>query len=275
MKSHHPLVSIVTPVRNGSKYVEELIASVLDQDYSSIEHIIIDDGSNDNGATVEILKRYPHLRWWSRENRGAYATINEGLAATTGELVTVICADDKYACRTAISSAVRLWSVDPNCDAVYGETIRIDESGHEEDRQPPLSGPLWVFPYYAVVTHCSLLVRRSVIVDGKIFFDVNIPYAADTDWILRLIHSGCRFERLRQPIAHFRQHSMQRSHTGSAQMSEDHRRVMQNHGGFNPVVAFVVNKWWRFVKLRSLCQHRGFLVCFEAIRTHFRYAKPR
>jgi glycosyltransferase involved in cell wall biosynthesis len=62
-----PLVSIMTPVYNGSKYIEELILSVKSQDYTEIEHIVIDDGSADNGATVDILKRYPHVRWWSRE----------------------------------------------------------------------------------------------------------------------------------------------------------------------------------------------------------------
>ena len=58
-----PLVSIITPVYNGAEYLEELIISVRDhQDYPYIEHIIIDDGSTDDGETVSILKKYPHLR---------------------------------------------------------------------------------------------------------------------------------------------------------------------------------------------------------------------
>src|SRR5438876_704742 len=74
---------------------DELIKSVLEQDYLHIEHIIIDDGSTDDGATVEVLKRYPHLRWWSRENKGQYATLNEGLATARGSVVGIISADDK------------------------------------------------------------------------------------------------------------------------------------------------------------------------------------
>ena len=52
-----PLVSIITPVYNGAEYLDELIQSVLRQDYPNIEHLIIDDGSQDDGATVSVLKK--------------------------------------------------------------------------------------------------------------------------------------------------------------------------------------------------------------------------
>mgnify|MGYP001618763453 CR=1 FL=1 len=51
-----PLVSIVTPVFNGAKYLEECLQSVLKQTYPHIEHIVIDGGSSD--GTLDILKDY-------------------------------------------------------------------------------------------------------------------------------------------------------------------------------------------------------------------------
>ena len=62
------LVSIITPTYNGAEYLDEMIQSVLQQDYLNIEHLIIDDGSQDNDATLAILRKYSHLRWWSRPN---------------------------------------------------------------------------------------------------------------------------------------------------------------------------------------------------------------
>lgn len=273
MKSHQPSVSIITPVYNGSKYLEELIKSVLEQDYPRIEHIIIDDGSNDDGATVQILKRYPHLRWWSRPNKGQIATQNEGLSASTGEIVTVICADDKYASSTAISAAVELLLSNGSYDAVYGETIIIDENGREHDRQPPGSGPLWLFRYHSVVLHCSLLLKRSVVVDAGFLFDERFPYLSDYDWINRLIRGGCRFRRLRKPIARYREHSMQRTHDVSAARIEERRTVIELHGKPNPMLAFFVNKWWRSVKFMNLFRRRGLLACCQAIRAHFNHEK--
>ena len=270
MKSRQPLVSIITPVFNGSKYLEELIVSVLDQDYRAIEHIIIDDGSNDNGATVEILKRYPHLRWWSRPNRGAYATINEGLAASTGEVVTVICADDKYAAKTAISAAVEPFLAGHRCDAVHGETIWIGEDGRIVDIEGPRGGPLWMFRYHPVIQHCSLLVRRDKIVDAGLWFDESFPYAADFDWIMRMILAGYHFRRLRRPVAMFRMHHMQRSKDVSEARVEEFQRLRQRYGKGNRFIRFMILQWVTLTKLKNLLFRRGVLAGVQEIRSRAR-----
>ena len=56
-ENYSPLVSIITPVKNGSEYLDSLIKSVINQNYPNIEYIIIDDGSNDNGQTIQLLKK--------------------------------------------------------------------------------------------------------------------------------------------------------------------------------------------------------------------------
>src|SRR5581483_8904204 len=62
-EGRRPLVSVVTPSMNQGEFVEETIRSVLEQDYPRIEHIVVDGGSSD--GTLDILRRYPHLRWIS------------------------------------------------------------------------------------------------------------------------------------------------------------------------------------------------------------------
>ena len=64
----YPLVSIVTPSFNSSRFIVETIESVQSQDHPNIEHIVID--GNSNGGTVEILKRYPQLQWVSEADSG-------------------------------------------------------------------------------------------------------------------------------------------------------------------------------------------------------------
>jgi glycosyltransferase involved in cell wall biosynthesis len=186
---NQPLISIITPVFNGAEYLDELIKSVVEQDYPHIEHIIIDDGSTDNGATVRVLKRYPHLRWWSRENKGQYATLNEGLAAARGAIIGVISADDKYLTPSTLSSVVQYWQMHPEYGCIYGRTLRMDRKGDMLPLDPTLRAepfPSWFLRYSLLLQHCSLFVHRTLVVDKKIGFDPTFRYAGDWDWIIRL-----------------------------------------------------------------------------------------
>jgi len=90
-----PLISILTPSYNQGAFIEQTIQSVLAQNDSCVEHIVIDGGSTDE--TVAILTRYPHLKWISEKDRGQGDSLNKGLAMATGELVGWINSDDFYA----------------------------------------------------------------------------------------------------------------------------------------------------------------------------------
>jgi len=204
-----PLVSIVTPVYNGSRYLEDLIRSVLAQDYPNIEHVIIDDGSTDGGETISILKRYPHLRWWSRPNKGQCRTVNEGFSAAQGSILTAINADDMYAGPSAIGSAVRHLISCPRHAGVFGYTIYMDETGKPLPVHPPRRLPWWALSSYLFVVQCSLLFRADILKNGQMFPDPSLRYRWDRDWILRMVHAGFRFAYLDQPIGAFRYHASQ------------------------------------------------------------------
>ncbi len=234
-----PLVSIVTPVYNGARYLEDLVQSVLKQDYPFIEHIIIDDGSDDDGATVAVLKRYPHLRWWSRENRGQYVTINEGIAAAEGLIVGVISADDVYVTPGAISSVIGYWRSNPGCAFVYGRALRMDAEGLPYPYQlHDMTGLLhpWFQRYYNFIPHCSLFVCRNVITEERMWFDPTTRYCGDWDWIYRLFRTDRTFGFVDQVLSVYRHHDDQVSHiVGMKERAEEKRRLMRKYG-LNPSV---------------------------------------
>ena len=91
-----PRISIVTPNYNLAAFLEHTLSSVLRQDYPNLEYIVIDDGSTDNSA--EVIRRYDsHIAYWTtRPNKGQYATINEGFARSTGEIMAWLNSDDMY-----------------------------------------------------------------------------------------------------------------------------------------------------------------------------------
>jgi glycosyltransferase involved in cell wall biosynthesis len=90
-----PIVSVIVPVYNQGAYVAGAIASVLEQRYSPVELIVINDGSTD--GTADRLKAYEHkARIIHQENRGAAAALNRGIRESRGSLVCWLSADDEF-----------------------------------------------------------------------------------------------------------------------------------------------------------------------------------
>ena len=98
-------VTIITPSYNQREYLEDCILSVVNQDYTNIEYIIIDGGSTD--GSQELIHRYADYidHWVSEPDRGQSHAINKGFRKATGQIVAWLNADDMYF-PDAVSTAV-------------------------------------------------------------------------------------------------------------------------------------------------------------------------
>jgi glycosyltransferase involved in cell wall biosynthesis len=221
--------SIITPVYNGAEYIEALIQSVLQQTHDSFEHIIIDDGSMDDGKTAAILANYSHVRWWSRANRGQYATMNEGLEAAHGEWVCFISADDLMS-PGALAAVDAFIKSHLTADVIYGRTAYIDIHGSRYEAQHAFRHiPTKLYPYLLGISHCSMYVRKSILLAKELKFDETLRYNGDYDWILSLIRRKLVFEFIDRDLSQVRIHPQRASAIFEKQMIEERRQVFTHH----------------------------------------------
>ena len=100
MKNNYPLISIIIPCYNHEKYIEDSIQSIIEQTYSNIEFIIIDDGSKDQSVEkIQAMlpaceQRFERIYFNTRPNKGLCATLNEALMLCRGKYVSIIASDD-------------------------------------------------------------------------------------------------------------------------------------------------------------------------------------
>ena len=91
-----PKISIIIPIYNMEKYLNECLDSVISQTLKDIEIICINDGSIDNSLAIlkEYEKKDKRIKVISHNNKGVSATKNEGLKITTGEYIIFVAPDD-------------------------------------------------------------------------------------------------------------------------------------------------------------------------------------
>lgn len=228
MSTSSPKISIVTPVYNGAQYIEFLIQSVLEQAYPYIEHIVIDDGSDDDGETAKVLRRFPHLEYWGRNNHGQYATMNEGLEAATGDWVCFVSADDLVS-SNAVSTIVEAISKHPEADGFFGRTWYINEDGSKYAVQPAFPGKVSLYRYLAQIPHCSVYMRRDYLLEHNYRFDASLRYNGDYDWFLSVLADEPTLFYVSEYLSLIRKHDAQISRMNYQSILDERTTVFRRH----------------------------------------------
>ena len=243
-------ISVVVPLYNHERYIEQTLQSVLSQTMPAHEIIVIDDGSTDGSAArVDRLReRHPQIALWSRENGGAHSAINAGIERATGDLVAILNSDDIYhPDRLAImlrelDGASRPDAVATALDFIDGDGRAIRNSWYEEGvafyrRTQDLA--LTLINGNFLMTTSNLLLRRSLFDEIGGFSPLR--YAHDLDFFLRLIARGKTIRLIRQPLLSYRQHP-------ANTIKESALKVKAETAA---AVAFFLNQLWHPADRRS------------------------
>jgi len=114
-----PLISIITVVYNGEKYIEQTIKSVLNQSFKNFEYIIIDGKSDD--STLNIINKYKNKIdiILSQKDKNLWDAVNKGIRLSKGEIIGWISADDTYT-PSALKIISNYFNNNKNIDFLFG-----------------------------------------------------------------------------------------------------------------------------------------------------------
>ena len=181
-------ISVVVPAYNSQRTIIETITSVLQQTFSDLELIVINDGSTDR--TLELLETIqdPRLKIYSYPNGGLPTARNRGIGCATGEFISFIDADDLWT-PDKLELQLKALEKNPQAGVAYSWTICMGNNGNSFHPGVSESFQGNVYPNLLVgnfiASGSNVLIRRKAI-ESVGYFDESLKSCEDWDYWLRL-----------------------------------------------------------------------------------------
>jgi glycosyltransferase involved in cell wall biosynthesis len=220
-----PLISVVTVVYNGGRYLEQTILSIINQTYENIEYIIVDGGSSD--GTLDIIRKYDDRidYWVSEPDKGIYDAMNKGINLARGELIGLLNADDYYE-PDAAEAIVDTYRADPCQQVLYGNTFFLQEALNLRYKSYA-SMKYWrgmCFSHQAMFVHRD--IYRSL---GP--YDTGLRIAADYDFVVKAATKGICFTPVDAFLVNYRNTGLSAQNQISSM--REGRRVLRKYVSFS------------------------------------------
>lgn len=203
-----PLISVIMPVYNGEAFLKEAIESILNQDFTNFEFIIINDGSTDRSEQIILSYADPRIRYVKNEtNIRLIKTLNKGIDLAKGKYIARMDADD-ISTKDRFRKQIDILRSSPNIHVVSSIAYNILEEGTVF--APPTK---WyssdaikiISPLASLICHPAVMCRADVLKKNKYRDEVEYIHIEDAELWIRLIENGGTLHIVNEPLLYYRQ----------------------------------------------------------------------
>ncbi len=234
--NEQPVISVITVVFNAAELLGRTVRSIREQTWPGVEYIVVDGGSTD--GTLEVIRANEDViaKWVSEPDNGLYDAMNKGIRMAGGEYLWFINAGDEIYDRDVLTSI--FGKEQSPADVYYGETLIIDEEGHEigmRRLRAPENLSWKSLINGMVVCHQSFIVHKSV----APFYDLNYQIAADYSWMLHSLRKAGTVTNTHLILSKFLDGGLNKQKIPRA-LAERFRIMVRHYGVFRVLLMHVV-----------------------------------
>lgn len=225
--------------------IRNAIESVLAQDYTDIEYIVVDGASTD--GSLSIINEYQKqiTKVLSEPDHGMYEAINKGIRIATGEVVGLVHSDDMLYAPDTISRLVAKIQ-ETGADFIYGNGLFVNAEDTQKIIRNWIGGDyrLWKVRHGWLPLHPTCYIRRDVILKRGLYNE-TYKIAADSDLLFRYLLGGdLAVVYLDEYIVRMRMGGMSTDSDRRKQMWKEDVRMYRSHG-MNPILTKVEKMLWK------------------------------
>lgn len=224
-------VTIVIPLYNGERWIEQTLASAIAQSYRDLEILVVDDGSSDNSASIveRFCQKDSRVRLIRKENGGASSARNRGLEEAQGEYFAPLDQDDLWHPDKLRQQVLAFQNAGPDAGAVYCWCSAIDANGCILRRDAGVSDAEGNVLIDLIMANWmpsgSVPLFRTTAVRCAGGYRSSVNPADDIDLYIRIAEAST-FRVVKEFLVGYRQHETNVSHDG-ARMVGQFERVMK------------------------------------------------
>jgi glycosyltransferase involved in cell wall biosynthesis len=256
-----PLITVITVVYNGAKYLEDTIKSVINQTYPNVEYIIIDGGSTD--GTIDIIKNYEdYIDYWvSEPDKGIYDAMNKGIKVAIGEYFVFLCSDDIMINSwfiNAINYTMKFSRYKKNKENyyIYGNIVFLSKNKKILYKYNQLKDKL-VLKKEFIIPHSGSIISAKLFHSYSLYDD-KYRIIGDYAWVLKVIENtsflyidSCQIEmRLGGTSNSYKTISMILKE--SKLLEKDFRIRLSKKYKFKNIIKYIFAKFMLFEKFQHL-----------------------